>query len=46
MNVDVTRRVALLLAAGLAMPGVRTGNAGIVGAFATEWTSSRTISSS
>jgi P-type conjugative transfer protein TrbJ len=38
MNVDFTRRVALLLAAGLAIPGVRTGNAGVLGGFATEWT--------
>lgn len=46
MNVVFTRRVALLLAAGLAIPGVRTGNAGVLGGFATSGPSSRTISNS
>ena len=37
MKVVFTRRVALLLAAGFAVPGVRTGNAGVLGGFATDF---------
>jgi P-type conjugative transfer protein TrbJ len=38
MNTFLTQRVALLMAAGLAMPGARIGSAGVLGGFATEWT--------
>jgi type IV secretion system protein TrbJ len=38
MNTVLTQRLALLMAAGLAMPGARIGSAGVLGGFATEWT--------
>jgi P-type conjugative transfer protein TrbJ len=38
MKAVITQRVALLVAIGLAGPGARTGNAGVLGGFATEWT--------
>jgi P-type conjugative transfer protein TrbJ len=38
MNTVLTRHLALLMAAGLAMPGARIGSAGVLGGFATEWT--------
>jgi P-type conjugative transfer protein TrbJ len=38
MKALTTQRLALVLAAGLAVPGARTGNAGVLGGFATEWT--------
>lgn len=38
MNTVLTQRLALFMAAGLAMPGARIGSAGVLGGFATEWT--------
>jgi type IV secretion system protein TrbJ len=38
MKTVFTQRLALVLAAGLAMPGARIGSAGVLGGFATEWT--------
>ncbi len=38
MKTVLTQRLALVMAAGLAMPGARIGTAGVLGGFATEWT--------
>jgi P-type conjugative transfer protein TrbJ len=38
MKAVITQRLALLLAAGLAVLDARIGNAGVLGGFATEWT--------
>src|SRR5690242_7707941 len=38
MKAVLTQRLALVMAAGLAMPGARIGSAGVLGGFATEWT--------
>jgi P-type conjugative transfer protein TrbJ len=34
----IKQRLALLMAAGIVMPGARTSSAGVLGGFATEWT--------
>lgn len=38
MKTAITQRLALVLTVGLAVPGARIGNAGVLAGFATEWT--------